>query len=124
MESRAAPKSPGLRRGNGAGGIQTRGINCMSLMRLLTSGKTLVGLQDARPHYRMADSRSMPKFGSTKNPIRGSQKAATVQMEARVLVEKPEGRHLKEAPNPKLQAPDKSQTPNLKLHGSDFGVRK
>src|SRR5437867_12275363 len=46
----------------------------MSLMRLLTSGKTLVGLQDARPHYRMADSRAMPTFGSAKNPIRSAQK--------------------------------------------------
>jgi hypothetical protein len=70
----------------------------MSLMRLLTSGKTLVGLQEARPRYRMTDPRALPKFGSGKNPFRGSQKtepvqkpaqqSEPVQMEAQALIGK------------------------------------
>src|ERR1041385_9004796 len=58
----------------------------MSLMRLLTSGKTLIGLQDSRPQYRMADPRSMPTFGSGKSPFR--KKAEAARAEAKDLAEK------------------------------------
>jgi hypothetical protein len=58
----------------------------MSLMRLLTSGKTLIGLQDTRPQYRMADPRSMPVFSSAKSPFR--KKAEAARAEAKELVEK------------------------------------
>ena len=54
-------------------------------MRLLTSGRTLIGLQDSRPQYRMADPRSMPTFGSAKSPFR--KKAEAARAEAKVLVE-------------------------------------
>jgi len=64
----------------------------MSLMRLLTSGKTLIGLQETRPRYRMTDPRALPKFGSGKNPFRSSSKAdlaeksQPVQIEAQALI--------------------------------------
>src|SRR5262249_24076024 len=38
----------------------------MSLVRLLTAGKSLVGIQDSRSRYRSVDPRAMPKFGSEK----------------------------------------------------------
>jgi hypothetical protein len=48
----------------------------MSLLRLLTAGKSLVGAQDAEPRYRATTQRLLPKFGSAKNPFIG-RKAAT-----------------------------------------------
>jgi hypothetical protein len=41
----------------------------MSLVRLLTAGKSLVGLKDEQVRYRMTDPRAMPKFGSSRNPF-------------------------------------------------------
>src|SRR6266436_6379647 len=81
----------------------------MSLMRLLTSGKTLVGLQDARPHYRMADSRSMPKFGSPKYSIRNTQRAEVEQIEAKALVEKICASGPAETRQPELQSVNTSE---------------
>jgi hypothetical protein len=46
----------------------------MSLLRLLTAGKSLVGLKEPEAGYRMTDPRSMPKFGSAKNPFSRAQK--------------------------------------------------
>jgi hypothetical protein len=41
----------------------------MSLVRLLTAGKSLVGIQDSKSRYRSVDPRAMPKFGSEKKAI-------------------------------------------------------
>jgi hypothetical protein len=41
----------------------------MSFMRLLTAGRSWVGMQDATSRYRLTDPRSMPKFGGKKNPF-------------------------------------------------------
>jgi hypothetical protein len=41
----------------------------MSLVRLLRDGKSLIGLQDSVPRYRMRAKNLLPKFGSTKNPF-------------------------------------------------------
>jgi hypothetical protein len=41
----------------------------MSLGKLLTSGKCLVGLQDAEGRYEMRTKNLLPKFGSDKNPF-------------------------------------------------------
>jgi hypothetical protein len=38
----------------------------MSLVRLLTAGKSLVGIQDSKSRYRSVDPRALPKFGSEK----------------------------------------------------------
>ena len=43
----------------------------MSLMRLLSSGRSWVGLKETS-RYVMTDPRAMPKFGSGKNPFRGT----------------------------------------------------
>ena len=42
----------------------------MSLMRLLTAGKSLTGLKQLPGRYKISDPRSMPKFRSTVNPFK------------------------------------------------------
>src|SRR5258705_6481708 len=51
----------------------------MSLVRLLTAGKSLVGLKDGEIQYRVGDPRSMPKFGTGENPFQGKGRAASSQ---------------------------------------------
>lgn len=46
----------------------------MSLLRLLTAGKSLVGLDNDGRRYRPTDPRSMPRFGAKKNPFRSKAK--------------------------------------------------
>jgi hypothetical protein len=41
----------------------------MSLLRLLTTGKSLEGLKDSEIRYRVTSQRLLPKFGSAKNPF-------------------------------------------------------
>jgi hypothetical protein len=41
----------------------------MSLLRLLSAGKSLVGLKPEAARYRMSDPRAMPRFGSGRNPF-------------------------------------------------------
>jgi hypothetical protein len=41
----------------------------MSLMRLLSAGKSLVGVTEDERRYRMGNRGLMPKFGSGKNPF-------------------------------------------------------
>ena len=45
----------------------------MSLGRLLTSGKSLVGLNDGECRYQMRAKNLLPKFGSDKNPFDGKR---------------------------------------------------
>lgn len=47
----------------------------MSLMRLLTAGKSLVGVKDNASRYRMGHPGMLPKFGSAKDAGVGDQKA-------------------------------------------------
>src|SRR5437879_3427056 len=42
----------------------------MSLMRLLSAGKTLIGVTENTSRYRMEKKGMMPKFGSGRNPFR------------------------------------------------------
>jgi hypothetical protein len=42
----------------------------MSLLRLLTAGKSLVGMQPVAGRYKLSDPRAMPKFGAGKNPFK------------------------------------------------------
>jgi hypothetical protein len=44
----------------------------MSLLRLLTAGKSLVGLKKDETRYHLPGQGSLPKFGSKKNPFRGT----------------------------------------------------
>src|SRR5690554_4471646 len=41
----------------------------MSLVRLLTTGKSLVGLRDSESRYRMRSKHLLPRFGSKGNPF-------------------------------------------------------
>ena len=41
----------------------------MSLVRLLTSGKSLIGLNSVASRYRMRSKNPLPKFGSVQNPF-------------------------------------------------------
>jgi hypothetical protein len=47
-------------------------------MRLLSSGKSWVGLKDGGIRYQMSDPRAMPKFGSDKNRFRVAAKPPVV----------------------------------------------
>jgi hypothetical protein len=61
----------------------------MSLLKLLSSGKSLVGLKDAGGRYQIAQQNLLPRFGGKKNPFRrnagaglektGSEPAEVVQ---------------------------------------------
>jgi len=42
----------------------------MSLLRLLTSGRCLMGLEDSANRYRVNEQALLPKFGSARNPFR------------------------------------------------------
>ena len=44
----------------------------MSLLRLLTAGKSLVGLKNAESRYHLPSERALPKFGKKKNPFRAT----------------------------------------------------
>jgi hypothetical protein len=46
----------------------------MSLLRLLTAGKSLVGLKDSANRYRPVAKRSMPTFPSKAHPFRTTAK--------------------------------------------------
>jgi hypothetical protein len=48
----------------------------MSLLRLLSAGKSLVGIQTAETRYRLTEHRMLPKFGGKKNPFRRTEAPA------------------------------------------------
>ena len=55
----------------------------MSLLRLLTTGKSLVGMSDAESRYRVTRERLLPQFGSARNPFISTGKAEPASAEAR-----------------------------------------
>jgi hypothetical protein len=55
----------------------------MSLLRLLTSGKSLVGLRDTESPYRLTSQNLLPQFGPARNPFSNRVKAEPAQTEAR-----------------------------------------
>jgi hypothetical protein len=74
----------------------------MSLLRLLTTGRSLVGIRDSENRYRMTNQRLLPKFESAKNPFRA--------------VDGKEINTKHELPNTEYQAPDRNcQTSNAGL---------
>jgi hypothetical protein len=54
----------------------------MSLVRLLTAGKSLVGLRDSANRYRVTTARLLPKFDSKKNPFGTATEEKTALVEA------------------------------------------
>src|SRR5437868_6344534 len=61
----------------------------MSLMRLLTAGKSWGGGKDDVVRYRMSDPRALPKFGSGKNPFRSTAKANAVETPVQTMESAP-----------------------------------
>ena len=55
----------------------------MSLLRLLTTGKTLVGVEDVKTRYRVNRQGTLPRFGSAKNPFGATEKPEPVRADAR-----------------------------------------
>lgn len=47
----------------------------MSLLRLLSTGKSLVSVRDSESRYRLTSQRLLPQFGPTKNPFSATGKA-------------------------------------------------
>ena len=72
----------------------------MSLLRLLATGKSWVGMDDLSARYRVSDPRGLPKFGGKKNPFR--------------VTTRPEREEL---PNAKPQALERSGT--VEVGGAD-----
>jgi hypothetical protein len=56
----------------------------MSLMRLLTTGKTLVDLKNSTSRYHMPGKSILPKFGSMKNPFVTAAKNQPAQVAAEI----------------------------------------
>jgi len=54
----------------------------MSLLRLLTTGKSLVGVRDTESRYRLTTQRLLPEFGPAKNPFRNSPRSEPASAEA------------------------------------------
>src|ERR1035437_5314703 len=54
----------------------------MSLVRLLTAGKCLVGLRDGDSPYRFTSQRFLPQFGPARNPFTGREQAKSALTEA------------------------------------------
>ena len=71
----------------------------MSLARLLSAGKSLVGGMDNTIRYRMGNPGMLPKFGSGKNPFR----SAANRREPMQLIQPPEPDA--ESPKPALSPP-------------------
>lgn len=51
----------------------------MSLLRLLTTGRSLVGLKEIENRYRLTSQRLLPQFGPVKNPFHDSGDPAPKQ---------------------------------------------
>ena len=54
----------------------------MSLLRLLTTGKSLVGGNDTETRYRLTRQRLLPQFGPATNPFKNSGKSEPGRTEA------------------------------------------
>ena len=55
----------------------------MSLLRLLTAGKSLLGVSAAESRYRVTRERLLPQFGSPKNPFMSTGRSEPTLAEAR-----------------------------------------
>jgi hypothetical protein len=53
----------------------------MSLLRLLTTGKSLVGVMDTESRYRLTSQRLLPQFGPARNPFIRRGNASSAQAE-------------------------------------------
>jgi len=56
----------------------------MSLLRLLTTGKSLVGVKGDESRYQLTSQRLLPRFGSARNPFNSKGNSVPVRAEARL----------------------------------------
>jgi hypothetical protein len=83
----------------------------MSLLRLLTSGKSLVGLRDTESPYRLTSQNLLPQFGPARNPFSSRAKAELAQNEAR----SPEHHNERATPGAKPDLPVSNGEPAVVL---------
>ena len=60
----------------------------MSLLQLLTTGRSLVGLKDVESRYRMTSQNLLPRFGGVKNPFCVTDKTVAPEVDARRVTER------------------------------------
>jgi hypothetical protein len=75
----------------------------MSLIRLLTTGRSLVNIRDGESPYQVTSQRLLPHFGARQNPFSSSAKAEP----------SPTARCLPQAHTPKVAPPAMRATPAL-----------
>jgi hypothetical protein len=63
----------------------------MSLLRLLTAGKSLIGVRESAGRYQLPSARVLPKFGSKKNPFRATVIPEKAEPAGEVGTPSPEG---------------------------------
>jgi hypothetical protein len=63
----------------------------MSLLRLLTTGKSLIGLKKSENRYQLPGHRTLPQFGSKKNPFRATAFPEKVEVPSQVSSRSLEG---------------------------------
>ena len=85
----------------------------MSLLKLLTTGKSLDGAKDSGSRYRMTSRRLLPKFGSAKNPFQADA-APAAQIPAAEAPEQPVAAVAQEISRP-VAEPAKSAPSLLRL---------
>jgi hypothetical protein len=83
----------------------------MSLLRLLTSGKSLVGLRDTESPYRLTSQNLLPQFGPARNPFSNRVKAEPAQTEARSSENHSEGAASVAKPNIPPQSGEPAAVP-------------
>src|SRR5207249_4653040 len=102
----------------------------MSLMRLLTTGKTLVDLKNSTGRYHMPGKYLLPKFGAAKNPFatpaknQPAQVAAETAPRAEARDSKSEPAQMKETKRLPALSEKMKETKRLPFVAARNGVRK
>ena len=84
----------------------------MSLLRLLSAGKSLVGMRDMDTRYRVTSQRLLPRFGPARNPFSSRAKAEPAQAEGCP----PENHNENNTPVTRPTLPGLSREPAAVLH--------
>jgi hypothetical protein len=79
----------------------------MNRLRLLATTKSLVGLNESEPHYRVTRERLVPQFGPSRNPFRATDTSAPGRPESSNPIEHSSA--LSPAPGQLNQSPVRTQ---------------
>ena len=87
----------------------------MSLLRLLTTGKSLVGLEDSESRYRESRQRFLPRFGPVRNVFRATDESGSARTAAGMATEEASASSRQKAARAvsPLPARDASEAPSL-----------